>query len=67
MAKDAAKPFAFVAMCFDSRLQSIYFKVVKPVLEEYGFECWRGDEFLEPGVIVRIFVLSQGILNQFTQ
>jgi hypothetical protein len=52
MAKDAAKPFAFVAMCFDSRLQSIYFKVVKPVLEEYGFECWRGDEFLEPGVIV---------------
>jgi len=46
------KPVAFVAMCFDKRLQPIYQKVVKPVLEEYGFECKRGDEILEPGVIV---------------
>jgi hypothetical protein len=41
MAKSAVKPVAFVAMCFDKRLQPIYQKVVKPVLEDYGFECRR--------------------------
>lgn len=52
MGKSLDKPVAFVAMCFDKRLQPLYQKVVKPVLEEYGFECKRGDEILEPGVIV---------------
>lgn len=52
MAKSVERPVAFVAMCFDKRLQPIYQKVVKPVLEEHGFECKRGDEILEPGVIV---------------
>ena len=44
MGKSTDKPIAFVAMCFDERLYPIYQKVVKPVLEEYGFECKRGDE-----------------------
>ncbi len=52
MAKTSEKPVAFVAMCFDKRLLPIYQKVVKPVLDEHGFECLRGDEIMEPGVIV---------------
>ncbi len=50
--KETDKPKSFVAMCFDSRLQSIYQKVVRPVLEGHGFTCVRGDEILVPGVVV---------------
>jgi len=50
--KDNACPFAFVAMCFDGRLQHIYHKVVKPVLENHGFFCERADEIGSMGVII---------------
>lgn len=43
---------AFVAMCFDKRLEHVYFKVVKPVLENYGFVCTRADELTLSGVIM---------------
>lgn len=39
-------------MCFDNRLQHVYHKVVKPVLEDLGFECIRGDEISETGIII---------------
>lgn len=46
------KPMAFVAMCFDDRLSHVYHKVIRPVLEEFGFECVRADEICKSGVIV---------------
>jgi hypothetical protein len=52
MAGRTSKPIVFVAMCFDQRLQPIYQKVVRPVLDDHGFICVRGDEILQPGVIV---------------
>lgn len=45
-------PTAFVAMCFDTRLEHIYHRVVKPVCEQHGFECRRADEILRPGVVI---------------
>ena len=50
---DADKPLAFVAMPFDVRLQAVYQRVVKPVLEGHGFQCIRADELLATGVIMQ--------------
>lgn len=43
---------AFVAMCFDKRLEHVYIKVAKPVLENYGFDCTRADELTLSGIIM---------------
>jgi hypothetical protein len=43
---------AFIAMPFDTRLQTIYSKVFKPGLESHGFVCTRADEMREPGIIM---------------
>ena len=43
---------AFVAMCFDTRLDHVYHKVVRPVLEAHCFSCNRADEIAEVGQIV---------------
>jgi hypothetical protein len=51
-ASGSKKPVAFVAMCFDGRLQHVYHKVVKPVLENHGFLCIRGDEISQTGVLM---------------
>lgn len=48
----STKPIAFVAMCFDGRLQHVYHKVVKPVLENHEFSCVRADEIGDVGVIM---------------
>jgi hypothetical protein len=46
------KQIAFVAMCFDGRLQTVYQKVVRPVLENHGFACTRADEMSSTGIIM---------------
>lgn len=46
------KQVAFVAMCFDGRLQTVYQKVVKPVLQNHGFACTRADEMSSAGIIM---------------
>jgi hypothetical protein len=43
---------AFVAMSFDGRLAPVYLKVIKPVLEQSGYECRRADENHRIGMIV---------------
>jgi hypothetical protein len=52
MLDNSPAPIAFVVMCFDGRLHHVYHRVVKPVLENHGFHCKRGDEILESGMIV---------------
>ena len=48
----AMRPEVFVAMSFDVRLQPVYQKVVRPVLEDHGFRCVRADEVHTSGVIM---------------
>lgn len=48
----AQKWHAFVAMCFDNRLDHIYLKVVKPILSAHSFFCCRADEIKDEGHIV---------------
>jgi hypothetical protein len=48
----SGRPVAFVAMCFDVRLETVYHRVIKPTLEDHGFECVRGDELFQTGVII---------------
>ncbi len=43
---------AFVAMCFDTRLDHVYYKVIKPVLEIHSFCCQRADEIMAIGQII---------------
>jgi hypothetical protein len=39
-------------MTFDGRLQPVYLKVIKPVLEQHGYKCKRADEDSRMGIIV---------------
>jgi len=41
---DAKKSKAFVVMQFTEEYNDLYKEVIKPVTEEYGFECERADE-----------------------
>jgi hypothetical protein len=43
---------AFIAMCFDTKLDHIYHKVVKPVLASFNIICCRADEIADIGGIV---------------
>ena len=43
---------AFVAMCFDTKLDHIYHKVVKPALSAFKIQCLRADEIADVGKIV---------------
>lgn len=38
------KPKAFIVMQFTEEYNYLYTEVIKPVVEEYGFECERADE-----------------------
>jgi hypothetical protein len=38
------KPKAFIVMQFTEEYNHLYTEVIKPVVEEYGFECERADE-----------------------
>jgi len=38
------KPKAFIVMQFTEEYNNLYSEVIKPVVEEFGFECERGDE-----------------------
>ncbi len=42
----------FIAMCFEEHLTHVYHRVVKPVLESFGFSCLRADEISAPGIIL---------------
>lgn len=52
MKQNRDQNIAFVAMCFDTRLHHIYQKVVKPVVESYGFTCLRADEISKVGIVM---------------
>jgi hypothetical protein len=52
MKKGEKKLEAFVAMCFDTKLDHIYLKVIKPSLEAFDVICTRGDEINKTGLIV---------------
>jgi len=43
---------AFIAMCFDTKLDHIYHKVVKPALSSFKIQCYRADEIADVGNIV---------------
>lgn len=43
--------FVFVAMDFDVQFVPFYRNVIKPIVEECGIFCCRGDEFIEPGAV----------------
>ncbi len=51
-ASEPPRPRAFVAMPLSNRLEHIYSKVVKPVLETKDLICLRGDEVKKPGIVV---------------
>jgi len=40
----AKQPKAFIVMQFTDEYNDLYKEVIKPVVEEYGFECERADE-----------------------
>ena len=55
---DIPPRYAFIAMSFDLRLQHIYDRVVRPVLEDFEFRCQRGDEISVSGVILEQIINS---------
>ena len=40
-------------MEFDTRYDSLYSEVIKPVCKEYGFEAYRADDVYRPGIILQ--------------
>lgn len=46
-------PRVFVVMEFDTRYDSLYSEVIKPVCKEYGFEAYRADDVYRPGIILQ--------------
>ncbi len=47
------RPKVFVVMQFSEEYNQLYSQVIKPVCEEYGYECLRGDEYFTTGTIIK--------------
>ncbi len=43
---------AFVVMQFTEEFNALYGEVIKPVCEDFGFECIRGDDVYNNGLII---------------
>lgn len=52
------RPILFVVMQFSEDYNNLYKEVIKPVAEEVGFECIRGDEFFTSSPILSDIITS---------
>jgi hypothetical protein len=52
------KPKAFVVMQFSEDFNDLYQEVIKPVCEDFGYECKRGDEYFTNGSILQDIIQS---------
>lgn len=46
------KPRAFIVMQFSQEYNELYSEVIKPTCEEFDFECVRGDDIYNNGLII---------------
>lgn len=47
------KPKVFVVMQFSEEYDHLYKEVIKVVCEDFGYECFRGDEYFTNGTILK--------------
>lgn len=52
------KPKAFIVMQFSEEFNKLYQEVIKPICEEFGYECERADEFYTSTPIIADIVKS---------
>ena len=50
------RPRAFVVMQFSEPYDSLYAEVIKPVADRVGYEAYRADDVLRPGIILQDIV-----------
>jgi len=55
---DSARPKAFVIMQFGNGYDPIYNDLIKPTVEDAGFECVRGDEQATVNLILQDIIVS---------
>jgi nucleoside 2-deoxyribosyltransferase len=67
---ESDKKFVFVLMSFEDERTKIYKTIVKPLVEEKGFECWRADDLTtntkKINEIIRNIWSSQFIIADIT-
>lgn len=61
MPNDESKPLAFILMPFDTEFDRIYERLIKPSIEEEGYEVRRADTNLHQRNIMRTII--EGIAN----
>lgn len=47
------RPVAYVSMSPNPDLEPVYFKVIRPVLEDHGLECTRTEGHVDAGIVVQ--------------
>lgn len=50
---NSVRPKAFVVMQFTEEYNQLYSDVIKPVCEDFGYDCKRGDEYFTGGFILK--------------